>query len=72
MSESTSVKRGVSLSAKTNGDLVELCDALGISPHSYMVNEIAKAVQRDSIALRVNSSQRDALDAILELMKSGN
>ncbi len=63
------VKRGVSISAKTNADLEELCAALGVNIHSYMVNEIAKAIQRDRLTLQLNKNQQDAfasINAILE------
>lgn len=55
------VKRGVSISAKTNADLVELCETLGVNIHSYMVNEIAKAIQRDRLTLSLTKNQQDTM-----------
>jgi hypothetical protein len=49
MSKSPEIKtsRGLTLSKKLAHDLQFLCDHLGINPHSYMLNEVSKAVQRD-------------------------
>lgn len=49
------IKRGVSLPAKVNGDLMELCQYLGVNVHSWMVNEIAKAVQRERAEYKLKS-----------------
>lgn len=63
------VKRGLSLSTKTNDDLLELCEHLGINPHNYIVNEISKAVQRDRLSLMVKKHQQDTLNALLGFMR---
>lgn len=63
------VKRGVSLTEKTNADLEELCAHLGVNMHSYMVNELAKAIQRDRLALQINKNQKDAFDSMGEIFK---
>ena len=55
------VKRGVSISAKTNEDLIELCETLGVNIHSYMVNEIAKAIQRDRLTLSLAKTQQSTM-----------
>ena len=47
------IKRSLSLSPKTNADLLALADILGVNPHSYMVNELAKSIQRDSITFQM-------------------
>lgn len=70
MAETTpKVKRGLSLSIKTNDDLLELCDHLGINPHNYIVNEISKAVQRDRLSLMVKKHQEDSLKLMMELFR---
>lgn len=51
MSIENNKRRTVNMSAKLNSDLEELCEHLGVNIHSYMVNEIAKSVQRDRMAL---------------------
>lgn len=63
-------KRSVSLSPKLNSDLITLTDALGINAHSYMVNEIAKAVQRDSLSLQINNNSNGHMAAMLDMVKS--
>ena len=37
-------------------DLIALTDALGVNPHSYMVNELAKCIQRDSVAFQMKTN----------------
>ena len=70
MAETTpKVKRGLSLSIKTNDDLLELCEHLGINPHNYIVNEISKAVQRDRLSLMVKKHQEDSLKLMMELFR---
>ena len=70
MAETTpKVKRGLSLSIKTNDDLLELCDHLGINPHNYIVNEISKAVQRDRLSLMVKKHQEDSLKLMMDLFR---
>lgn len=63
------VKRGLSLSTKTNDDLLELCEHLGINPHNYIVNEVSKAVQRDRLSLMVKKHQEDTLKTFMAFMK---
>jgi hypothetical protein len=66
MAETTpKIKRGLSLSVKTNDDLLELCEHLGINPHNYIVNEVSKAVQRDRLSLMVKKHQEDSLKALM-------
>jgi hypothetical protein len=70
MAETTpKVKRGLSLSIKTNDDLLELCEHLGINPHNYIVNEISKAVQRDRLSLMVKKHQEDSLKLMMDLFR---
>jgi hypothetical protein len=49
-------KRAVSLSDKMYADLNTLTEHLGINVHSYMVNEIAKSVQRDLLLFNLTST----------------
>lgn len=70
MAETTpKFKRGLSLSIKTNDDLLELCEHLGINPHNYIVNEISKAVQRDRLSLMVKKHQEDSLKLMMDLFR---
>jgi hypothetical protein len=55
------IKRSLSLSPKTNADLLALADILGVNPHSYMVNELAKSIQRDSITFQMKKDTEDQL-----------
>jgi len=64
------VKRSVSLSHKTNEDLKLLTAALGVNAHSYMVNELAKAIQRDSLALKIKNDTQDQMSGMMSLMAS--
>lgn len=61
-------KRGLSMSEKLHGDLLELCDHLGINPHNYISNEIAKAVQRDRLSLMVKQHQDETLKLLADLL----
>ncbi len=64
------IKRSLSLSKKTNDDLLALADELGVNPHSYMVNEIAKAIQRDSLAFQIKKNTDDQLAKMMELLSA--
>jgi hypothetical protein len=67
-----SKKRTVTLSKKTNEDLEALCESLGVNAHSYVVNEIAKAVQRDSITFKSTTNQKELFDSILGAVNSAS
>lgn len=62
------IKRSLSLSPKTNSDLLALAEVLGVNPHSYMVNELAKAIQRDSIAFQMKKSTEDQLGKLIDVI----
>lgn len=64
------VKRSVSLSQSTNNDLVTLTDLLGVNAHSYMVNEIAKAVQRDLLVYKSTKDTSTQLSGFIEALQS--
>ena len=61
-------KRSLSLSEKTNRALLELCELLGVNPHSYMVNELAKSIQRDSMTYQIKKSTEDQMAKMLSLL----
>lgn len=61
-------KRSLSLSLKTNADLLALTETLGVNPHSYMVNELAKAIQRDSLAFQMKKNTEDQLGKLFEMI----
>lgn len=64
------VKRSVSLSHKTNEDLKLLTAALGVNAHSYMVNELAKAIQRDSLALKIKNDTQGQMELMVKMFSS--
>lgn len=68
--DSPNIKRSVSLSRKTYDDMIELCEELGVNAHSYMVNEIAKAIQRDRLSLMASKMQQESMDKFLEMIAS--
>ena len=55
------VKRSLSLSQKTNTDLLALAEALGVNPHSYMVNELSKCIQRDSLTFQMKNNTENQI-----------
>lgn len=65
-------KRTITLSKKTNDDLETLCEHLGVNVHSYVVNEIAKAVQRDSITFTSTANQKELFENILGAFNTEN
>jgi hypothetical protein len=62
------IKRSLSLSPKTNADLLALADVLGVNPHSYMVNELAKSIQRDSITFQMKKNTEDQLTKLFSTL----
>ena len=65
-----SIKRSMSLSDKMNDDLVALTDALGVNPHSYMINELAKSIQRDSLALKIKDDTQAQMNKMMQVVAS--
>jgi hypothetical protein len=63
----TKIKRAISLSAKLDGDLVELCEYLGISTHAYLVSEAAKAIQRDRLTFLAKNSMEQMTEQFRKL-----
>lgn len=49
-------KRAMTLSVKLDSDLEELCEHLGVSVTTYLVNETAKSVQRDRLSFLAKNS----------------
>ena len=60
----------MSLSDKMNDDLVALTDALGVNPHSYMINELAKSIQRDSLALKIKDDTQAQMNKMMQVVAS--
>jgi hypothetical protein len=65
-------KRSLSLSRKTNDDLLSLCSFLGVNPHSYMVNELAKSIQRDSMTYQMKQDTSDQLTKLFATLTQDN
>lgn len=49
-------QRTIKLDCAVNEQLITLCSAIGVNVNSYLLNEIGKAVRRDSIALQLQRS----------------
>tara|TARA_B110001454_G_C12697196_1_gene424973 strand:- start:1149 stop:1379 length:231 start_codon:yes stop_codon:yes gene_type:complete len=64
------VKRSMSLSKKMNDDLVVLTEALGVNAHSYMINELAKSIQRDSVSFQIKSNTENQLSEFMATIAS--
>ena len=62
-------RKSLGLTEKVATDLQTLCTALGINEHSYIVNELAKSIQRDSISLLARKEQQDSIAEILKLIE---
>ena len=57
-------KRTLSVSEELDSKLVELCEALSISPNNYINNVVAKAVLNDRTAL---VSQKKTTDVMSQM-----
>lgn len=62
-----SKKRSISFTEDLDGKLVELCEALSISPNSYINNVVAKAVLNDRTALVSQQSSAGGVEQMLQL-----
>lgn len=62
------VKRAVTLSEKANDDLILLTDALGVNVHSYLSNEVAKIIQRDSLSLKIKNDTQNQMSGMMEMV----
>lgn len=69
MEKEPKIKRSLSLSQKMNSDLLALSEALGVNPHSYMINELAKSIQRDSLSLQVKKNTQEQLATLLQFIQ---
>lgn len=58
--------RSMTLSYKLNHDLETLCEHLGVNVHSYMVNEVAKSVQRDLLSL---TSKKEIESMVTQMLR---
>lgn len=54
-------KRTLSVSEELDSKLVELCEALSISPNNYINNVVAKAVLNDRTALVSQQKTNDVM-----------
>lgn len=67
-----SKKRTVTLSKKANEDLETLCEHLGINPHSYLMGEIVKAVQRDLMTYTSKTAMTEMVKQMEEMQRKLN
>ena len=61
-------KRSLSLSNKLNDDLEDLGVNLGVNVQSYVINELAKSVQRDRLSLVAKNQTESAFERMLQIM----
>jgi len=59
------IGRSVRLTPEMNDRLVALCDHLGVTIHSYLANEVGKAISRDEVMFQLKKSQSDAMAQML-------
>ncbi|HAS6083228.1 hypothetical protein [Vibrio vulnificus] len=60
-------KRSISFTEDLDSKLVELCDALSISPNSYINNVVAKAVLQDRTAMVSQKASMEGVEKMLQL-----
>lgn len=65
-----SKKRSISLSEDLDDKLVELCEALSVSPNSYINNVVAKAVLNERTALVSQNASSDGIDRLVSMFQS--
>jgi predicted transcriptional regulator len=65
-----SKKRSISLSEDLDDKLVELCEALSVSPNSYINNVVAKAVLNERTALVSQNASTDGTDRIIAMFQA--
>lgn len=54
-------KRTVSFTEELDAKMVTLCEALGVTPNSYITNAVAKAVLNDSTAYVTQKNSADVM-----------
>lgn len=60
-------KRSISFTEDLDSKLVELCDALSISPNSYINNVVAKAVLQDRTAMVSQKASTEGVEKMLKI-----
>lgn len=63
-------KRSISFTEDLDSKLVELCEALSISPNSYINNVVAKAVLNDRTAMVSQKTSSEGMDKILKIFSA--
>ena len=63
-----SKKRSISFSEDLDLKLVELCEALSISPNSYINNVVSKAVLSDRTAMIAQQISSKGMDDVLKMV----
>ncbi|MEZ8154533.1 hypothetical protein ACED23_26120 [Vibrio splendidus] len=64
-----SKKRSISLSEDLDDKLVELCEALSVSPNSYINNVVAKAVLNERTALVSQNASSEGIDRLVSMFQ---
>lgn len=60
-------KRTLSVSEELDAKLVELCEALSISPNNYINNVLAKAVLNDRTAMVSQKASSEGIEKMLQM-----
>jgi len=63
-------KRSISFTEELDSKLVELCEALSISPNSYINNVVAKAVLNDRTAMVSQKASSEGMEKMLQMFSS--
>jgi len=63
-------KRSISFTEELDSKLVELCEALSVSPNSYINNVVAKAVLNDRTAMVSQKSSAEGMEKMLQLFST--
>jgi len=60
--------RSIRLNPEIHERLVALCDHLGVTPNSYIVQAIGKAISQDEMAFKIQQNQNDMFSKLAMLM----
>lgn len=63
-------KRTLSVSEELDAKLVELCEALSITPNNYINNVLAKAVLNDRTAMVSQKASSEGMEKMLKMFSS--
>lgn len=63
-------KRSISFTEELDSKLVELCEALSISPNSYINNVVAKAVLNDRTAVVSQKLSSEGMQQMVQMFGS--